>query len=71
MPSADGLGLAGIQLAGPGRMALVVCHGFTHHTAQRATQGVLHTLARSGPVVALDPRGHGRSGAARAGPGQL
>jgi uncharacterized protein len=63
--SSDGVRLAGIHLPGPARdatTALVVCHGFTHHTGHPISRGVLESLARSAPVVAVDMRGHGGSG---------
>src|SRR5206468_2324363 len=40
----------------------VVAHGFTNSTAKPSTRAVLQGLARFGDVVALDFRGHGRSG---------
>jgi uncharacterized protein len=64
--SADWVPLAGVHLPGPNGpdhdTALVVCHGFTHHTRHPATRPVLTGLAAHVPVVALDMRGHGRSG---------
>jgi uncharacterized protein len=63
--STDGVRIAGIHLAHPGRRhgtALVVVHGFTNHTRHPVTLRVLAALARHAPVVALDLRGHGRSG---------
>lgn len=63
--SSDGVALAGVHLPGPvgdHRVVLVVCHGFTHHTRHASTRPVLAALGRHAPVVALDMRGHGRSG---------
>jgi pimeloyl-ACP methyl ester carboxylesterase len=63
--SSDGVPLAGIHLARPGPArgtALVVAHGFTHHTRYPSTRRLLASLAQEAPVVALDMRGHGRSG---------
>jgi uncharacterized protein len=63
--SADGVRLRGVHLARPGPRrgtALVVAHGFTHHTRHPTTRRVLAALARHAPVIALDLRGHGRSG---------
>src|SRR5690606_24829927 len=57
--------LAGLHLARPGPVrgtALVVAHGFTHHTRHPTTRRLLTALAQSAPVVAFDMRGHGRSG---------
>ena len=61
--TADGVPLAGVHLPRPGHAtALVVAHGFTHHTRYPATRRLLAALAADAPVVALDMRGHGRSG---------
>jgi uncharacterized protein len=63
--SADGVTLAGVHLARPGPArgaALVVAHGFTHHIRYPTTRRLLSAMARDLPVVALDMRGHGRSG---------
>jgi uncharacterized protein len=63
--SADGVTLAGVHLAreAPARgVALVVAHAFTHHTRHPTTRKLLAALAAEAPVVALDMRGHGRSG---------
>jgi pimeloyl-ACP methyl ester carboxylesterase len=64
--TADGVRLSGLRCtsraADPGSPAFVVAHGFTHGTAAPATRRVIAALARHGPVVALDFRGHGRSG---------
>jgi pimeloyl-ACP methyl ester carboxylesterase len=46
-------------VSGPG---FVVAHGFTNHVRRPAVRRVLETLASRGPVLALDFRGHGRSG---------
>ncbi|TQM06338.1 alpha/beta hydrolase family protein [Pseudonocardia kunmingensis] len=63
--SSDGVPLAGVHLARPGPprgTALVVAHGFTHHVRYRTTRSLLASLGAHAPVVALDMRGHGRSG---------
>ncbi|OLT01546.1 hypothetical protein BJF90_31075 [Pseudonocardia sp. CNS-004] len=63
--AADGVPLEGVHLAaeGSGRgTALAVTHAFTHHVRHPITRGVLAALAAEAPVVALDMRGHGRSG---------
>jgi uncharacterized protein len=63
--TSDGVPLAGVHLARPGPArgtALVVAHGFTHHTRHTTTWRLLAALARNAPVVAFDMRGHGRSG---------
>ncbi|OKI39140.1 hydrolase [Saccharothrix sp. CB00851] len=43
-------------------LAFVVGHGFTNHVRKPFVSRVLHRFARHGGVVALDFRGHGRSG---------
>jgi pimeloyl-ACP methyl ester carboxylesterase len=63
--TADGVTLAGVHLfrREPAHgTALVVAHGFTHHTRHPATRKLLGALATEVPVVAFDMRGHGRSG---------
>jgi uncharacterized protein len=63
--SADGVALAGVHLsrgAPAAGTALVVAHAFTHHTRHPTTRRLLAALAAEAPVVALDMRGHGRSG---------
>jgi pimeloyl-ACP methyl ester carboxylesterase len=63
--SSDGVPLTGVHLARPGPprgTALVVAHGFTHHVRYRTTRSLLAALGVHAPVVALDMRGHGRSG---------
>jgi len=63
--AADGVPLAGVHLshgAAPRGGALVVAHGFTHHTRHPTTRRLLASLAAQAPVVAFDMRGHGRSG---------
>ncbi|HYH29479.1 MAG TPA: alpha/beta fold hydrolase [Pseudonocardia sp.] len=42
--------------------ALVVAHGFTHRIRYSSTRRLLAAFAQDVPVVALDMRGHGRSG---------
>jgi pimeloyl-ACP methyl ester carboxylesterase len=63
--TADGVRIAGVHLsreASGGGTALVVAHAFTHHVRHPTTRKLLTTLATAAPVVALDMRGHGRSG---------
>ncbi|MET3804509.1 pimeloyl-ACP methyl ester carboxylesterase [Nakamurella sp. UYEF19] len=64
VPCRDTFGLdAGTHVrnegAGP---VFVVCHGFTNSTAKPSTRAVIDLLAGFETVVALDFRGHGRSG---------
>ena len=62
--SADGTPLAATFLPGPpGAVAsVVVVHGFSNSSRTPEVQRLAVTLSRSMPVVALDLRGHGRSG---------
>ncbi|MGH3759779.1 alpha/beta hydrolase family protein [Actinophytocola sp.] len=53
-------------------MAVVVGHGFTNQVRKPSVARILHRLARRHTVVALDFRGHGRSGGrCTAGPGEV
>jgi uncharacterized protein len=55
-----------------GELAVVVGHGFTNHVRKPFVTRVLHRLARRHTVIALDFRGHGRSGGrSTAGPGEV
>jgi alpha-beta hydrolase superfamily lysophospholipase len=63
----DGVRLAGIgcpapAAGGPGAPVFVIAHGFTNDTSSPSTRRVILSFARHGAVVALDFRGHGRSG---------
>lgn len=61
--SADGVELAGRYLPSqPGGPAFVIGHGFTHGLHKPATRSVMAAFAAHGAVVAVDFRGHGRSG---------
>jgi pimeloyl-ACP methyl ester carboxylesterase len=52
--------------------AIVVGHGFTNHVRKPFVTRILHRLSRSHTVIALDFRGHGRSGGrSTAGPGEV
>jgi uncharacterized protein len=53
-------------------LAVVVGHGFTNHVRKPFVTRILHRLARRHSVVALDFRGHGRSGGrSTAGPDEV
>jgi len=53
-------------------LAVVVGHGFTNHVRKPFVTRILHRLARQHCVVALDFRGHGRSGGrSTAGPAEV
>lgn len=59
----DGVTLRGWHLPGPpGGPVFVIGHGFTNSTAQPSTRAVIDSFADFGAVIALDFRGHGRSG---------
>lgn len=58
----DGVPIDAVHLAGDGRLAFVVAHGFTLRWSQNAIWQAARRLNRYGGVVAFDFRGHGRSG---------
>ena len=64
--SADGIRLSGVHVtaarAAAPDLAFVLCHGFTASTRRRELRRIATRLSRAGAVVALDFRGHGRSG---------
>lgn len=61
--SQDGVELSGVHIPGPtGGPAFVIGHGFTHGVHKPATRAVMAAFAEHGGVVAVDFRGHGRSG---------
>ncbi|WP_093264198.1 alpha/beta hydrolase [Saccharopolyspora shandongensis] len=65
LTAADGTPLRGHLYPGPGLPAdlgFVVGHGFTNHVRKPAVRRVLERLASHAPVLAVDFRGHGRSG---------
>lgn len=65
LTAADGVGIAGLHLPGPPGAqgtAFVVVHGFCGSFSQGRVDRVLRGLAHHGGVVAIDQRGHGRSG---------
>src|SRR5689334_18876108 len=62
--AADGTALAATALAGPpgATVCAVVVHGFSNSSRTPEVQRLALDLSRSLPVIALDLRGHGRSG---------
>src|SRR5690242_19078546 len=62
--SADGTPLAATALAGPpgATAGAVVLHGFSNSSRTPEVQRLALALSQSVPVIALDLRGHGRSG---------
>lgn len=64
--TSDGIMISAAWFPGPMGAAdpvcFVVAHGFTGHWRQARVQQVIARLRRRGSVIALDLRGHGRSG---------
>jgi pimeloyl-ACP methyl ester carboxylesterase len=60
--AADGVRLAATHLPHPGRVAVVVAHGFSGAHTNLCQARVARGLARHAGVVAFDFRGHGASG---------
>ncbi|MCI2419683.1 alpha/beta hydrolase [Saccharopolyspora sp. K220] len=61
----DGTVLRGLLYLGPGlpaELGFVVGHGFTNHVRKPSVRRVLERLSGHAPVLAVDFRGHGRSG---------
>ena len=62
--SADGVAISVVEVPGNSRdVCFVVVHGFTGSWREDRVQKVISRLLAFGSVVALDMRGHGRSGA--------
>jgi hypothetical protein len=65
LSAADGTALRGLLHPGPGMPAdlgFVVGHGFTNHIRKPAVRRILQRLSQHAPALAVDFRGHGRSG---------
>jgi pimeloyl-ACP methyl ester carboxylesterase len=65
--TADGVVLSGLHAAygsgrGHGGLGYVLCHGFTASTRRPTVRRIAGRLARHAGVLAVDFRGHGRSG---------
>jgi pimeloyl-ACP methyl ester carboxylesterase len=60
--SADGVRLSGLHRARSGPICVVLAHGLTNATHKPSTLAVIDGFARHFGVVAVDFRGHGRSG---------
>lgn len=58
----DGVRIDAAHLPGSGDLVHVLAHGFTGAWRQPATRRIAAVLNLSGGVIALDFRGHGRSG---------
>jgi pimeloyl-ACP methyl ester carboxylesterase len=64
LTTVDGVLISAIEVAGDHRdVCFVVVHGFTGNWREDRVQKVIQRLLAFGSVVALDMRGHGRSGA--------
>jgi pimeloyl-ACP methyl ester carboxylesterase len=61
--AADGVEISAVHLPGEHRdLCLLVVHGFTGSWREDRVQKVVDELIRFGSIVAIDMRGHGRSG---------
>ena len=58
----DGVRIDAGYTAGAGGLCVVLVHGFTGSWRQPATRRIAARLSRVGGVIAIDLRGHGRSG---------
>ena len=63
LTTADGVDISAVHLPGEHPdLCLVVVHGFTGNWREDRVQKVVDQLIRFGSIVAIDMRGHGRSG---------
>ncbi len=62
MYAMDGVRIDAGHLAGDHELCIVLAHGFTGHWRQPAVRRIAGVLNRVGGVIAIDLRGHGRSG---------
>jgi pimeloyl-ACP methyl ester carboxylesterase len=60
--SMDGVRIDAGHLPGDDGLCVVLVHGFTGNHRQPATRRIARALTRAGGVIAIDLRGHGRSG---------
>ncbi|MCO5994093.1 alpha/beta fold hydrolase [Actinoallomurus sp. WRP9H-5] len=58
----DGVRIDAGHLPGPDGLCLVLAHGFTGGWRQPTTRRIARVLGETGGVIAIDFRGHGRSG---------
>jgi pimeloyl-ACP methyl ester carboxylesterase len=58
----DGVRIDAGYTAGSGELCLVLVHGFTGNWRQPITRRIASKLSQVGGVIAIDLRGHGRSG---------
>ena len=64
LATSDGVAISAVHVPGSADLCLVVVHGFTGGWRQERVQRVIARLSAFGGVVAIDMRGHGRSGGA-------
>lgn len=62
--TADGVDISAVHVPGPADLGIVVVHGFTGGWRVDRVRAVVERLSGFAGVVALDMRGHGRSGGA-------
>jgi pimeloyl-ACP methyl ester carboxylesterase len=62
LTTTDGVAISAVHVPGRRDLCLVVVHGFTGNWREERVQRVITRLAPFGGIVALDMRGHGRSG---------
>lgn len=62
LTTSDGVPISAVHLPGSPDLCMVVVHGFTGSWRQERVQKVIDRLSAFGGIVALDMRGHGRSG---------
>ncbi len=65
LTTSDGVAISAVHVPGShdrSDLCLVVVHGFTGNWREERVQKVVGRLAEFGSVVAIDMRGHGRSG---------
>lgn len=58
----DGVRIDAGHIAGSGDLCLILVHGFTGNWRNVTTRRIATRLSRVGGVIAIDLRGHGRSG---------
>lgn len=62
LATTDGVPVSAVHVPGSPDLCMVVVHGFTGGWRQERVQKVIARLSAFGGIVALDMRGHGRSG---------
>jgi pimeloyl-ACP methyl ester carboxylesterase len=62
LTTSDDVPISAVHVPGTSDLCMVVVHGFTGGWRQERVQNVIERLSTFGGIVALDMRGHGRSG---------